>query len=140
MGCRQPANCGRSPRSLDCLPQNTVRKERVNTDTLQPDEDPGSAFHVTALTRTCGAKLQSPRWLSAAIEIAPRERTQGGQLIDLRHRNRVAPPDDERTVADAAIAAGADAVVLKRCLMTDLLPAVDALRAGRRYVSPDLSR
>jgi DNA-binding NarL/FixJ family response regulator len=47
---------------------------------------------------------------------------------------------DERAVADAALSAGADAVVLKRCLSTDLLSAVDALRAGSAYVSPGVSR
>ena len=36
-----------------------------------------------------------------------------------------------RTVAEAALAAGADAVVLKRCLATDLMPAVDAVLAGQ---------
>ncbi len=46
---------------------------------------------------------------------------------------------DERTVAEGALAAGADAVVLKRCLVTDLMPAVNALRAGQRYVSPEFS-
>ena len=46
---------------------------------------------------------------------------------------------DEATVARAALAAGADAVVLKSKLATDLLPAVDALRAGKRYLSPELN-
>ena len=32
-----------------------------------------------------------------------------------------------------------DALILKRCLATDLLSAVDALRAGKRYLSPELS-
>jgi len=36
---------------------------------------------------------------------------------------------DEPTVTQAAFAAGAHAVVLKRALATDLLPAVDALQA-----------
>jgi len=36
---------------------------------------------------------------------------------------------DEPTVEQAALAAGAHAVVLKRALATDLLPAVDALQA-----------
>jgi len=44
---------------------------------------------------------------------------------------------DEPTVAESALAAGADAVVLKRCLATDLLPAVDAVLAGQRYISPE---
>ncbi len=46
---------------------------------------------------------------------------------------------DEATIARAAVAAGADAVVVKSRLATDLLPAVDALRAGTRYVSPEPS-
>jgi DNA-binding NarL/FixJ family response regulator len=46
---------------------------------------------------------------------------------------------DEATVAKAALAAGAEAVVLKSRLATDLLPAVDALLEGRRYMSPELS-
>lgn len=47
---------------------------------------------------------------------------------------------DERTVADSAMAAGAAAVVLKRCLGTDLMPAVDAVLAGQSYVSPGILR
>jgi DNA-binding NarL/FixJ family response regulator len=43
---------------------------------------------------------------------------------------------DEPAVVDAAFAAGADGLVLKRAIATDLLPAVDALLASRRYVSP----
>ncbi len=45
---------------------------------------------------------------------------------------------DEPTVADSALSAGADAVVLKRSLVTDLMPAVDALLAGGRYRSPGM--
>ena len=47
---------------------------------------------------------------------------------------------DERTIAESALAAGAHAVVLKRCLGTDLMPAVDAVLAGNRYLSPGISR
>jgi DNA-binding NarL/FixJ family response regulator len=47
---------------------------------------------------------------------------------------------DEVSVAEAVLGAGAEAVVLKSRLSTDLLPAVDALRAGKRYLSPVLSR
>jgi DNA-binding NarL/FixJ family response regulator len=46
---------------------------------------------------------------------------------------------DEATVAKAALAAGAAGVVLKSKLATDLLPAVEALRAGKRYLSPELN-
>jgi two-component system invasion response regulator UvrY len=47
---------------------------------------------------------------------------------------------DEPSVADCAFAAGAHAVVLKRCLVTDLLPAVDAVLAGERYFSPEIAK
>ena len=43
---------------------------------------------------------------------------------------------DEPTVASSALAAGADGLVFTRAIATDLLPAVDALLAGRRFVSP----
>ena len=46
---------------------------------------------------------------------------------------------DEATVARAAVTAGAAAVVLKSKLATDLLLAVDALRAGNQYLSPELT-
>lgn len=47
---------------------------------------------------------------------------------------------DEPTVAQAALGAGAEGVVLKSKLGTDLLLAVDALRDGRRYMSPELTQ
>ena len=39
---------------------------------------------------------------------------------------------DEESVRSAAMAAGADAFVLKRAIVTDLLPAVEAVRHARR--------
>lgn len=41
----------------------------------------------------------------------------------------------DESVAATALAAGTDGMVLKREIATDLLPAVDALLAGKRYVS-----
>jgi len=46
---------------------------------------------------------------------------------------------DEHTIAEGALAAGAHAVVLKRCMSTDLLPAAEAVLAGRRYLSPGIA-
>jgi DNA-binding NarL/FixJ family response regulator len=43
---------------------------------------------------------------------------------------------DEPAVSAAALAAGADGLVLTRAIANDLLPAVDALLAGRRYFIP----
>jgi two-component system secretion response regulator SsrB len=48
---------------------------------------------------------------------------------------------DEPSVRSAAIAAGADAFVLKRAIATDLLPAVDAVRRGQSVeISTDEGR
>ena len=41
---------------------------------------------------------------------------------------------DEPSVLRSAAAAGADGVVLKRAIATDLLPAVDAILAGGRFI------
>jgi DNA-binding NarL/FixJ family response regulator len=43
---------------------------------------------------------------------------------------------DEPSVSKSAMEAGANAFVLKRAIATDLLPAVDAVLAEQRYVSP----
>jgi DNA-binding NarL/FixJ family response regulator len=43
---------------------------------------------------------------------------------------------DEADVSLGAVDAGADGLVVKRAIATDLLEAVDALLAGRRYISP----
>src|SRR5271156_4771737 len=48
-------------------------------------------------------------------------------------------PHDERTVVAAAIAAGADGLVLKRAIGRDLMPAIDALLAGQRYFDSSLT-
>jgi len=43
---------------------------------------------------------------------------------------------DEPTVTSSLLTAGADGVVLTRSIATDLLPAIDAILAGQRFVSP----
>lgn len=44
---------------------------------------------------------------------------------------------DEPSVANAALRAGAQAVVLKRAIATELLAAVDAVLAGSEYLPPE---
>jgi DNA-binding NarL/FixJ family response regulator len=46
---------------------------------------------------------------------------------------------DELAVAQSVIAAGADGIVLKRSIATDLLPAIESLLGGSRYVSPAIA-
>jgi DNA-binding NarL/FixJ family response regulator len=72
----------------------------------------------------------------------------GGDLTGFLARVSERAPDskvlllsvhDEVTVAECALKAGADGIVLKRSLGTDLMPAVDALLAGERYFSPGIA-
>ena len=61
------------------------------------------------------------------------ERAQGSKILMLTVH-------DEPSVAEAALAAGAVAVVLKRSLATDLMPAVAAVLAGKTYFSPGIHK
>jgi DNA-binding NarL/FixJ family response regulator len=47
---------------------------------------------------------------------------------------------DEEAACSAACDAGASALVLKRDIATDLLPAIDAVLAGRDFFSPGCKR
>jgi DNA-binding NarL/FixJ family response regulator len=86
-----------------------------------------------------GASRLSPALVVVDVSMAQ------GDIRHLLHSIRERAPaakvlllsvHDEPAVATAAFAAGADGLVLKRAIATDLLPAVDALLAGGRYVSP----
>ena len=90
-----------------------------------------------------GAERLSPALVVVDASLAE------GDIADLLHSIRDRAPaakvlllsvHDEPTVAAAAFAAGAEGLVLKRAIATDLLPAVDALLAGRRYISPAAGR
>lgn len=81
-----------------------------------------------------GAERLKPPVVVLELELA------GGDLRSLLKRLRERAPSskilvltvhDERTVIEAALAAGADAVVLKRNLGIDLLPTLDVLLAGK---------
>ncbi len=69
----------------------------------------------------------------------------GGDVNELLHEIREVSPasrvmvltvHDQATVAKLALAAGASSVVLKRCVSSDLLPAIDAVMLGKKFVSP----
>jgi DNA-binding NarL/FixJ family response regulator len=61
------------------------------------------------------------------------------RVADLSPTSRVVvlTVHDEPAVPRLALAAGAHGVVLKRCVGTDLMPAIDAVLQGQRYISPD---
>jgi DNA-binding NarL/FixJ family response regulator len=61
------------------------------------------------------------------------------RVADLSPASRVVvlTVHDEPAVPQLALAAGAHGVVLKRCVGTDFMPAIDAVLQGQRYISPD---
>jgi DNA-binding NarL/FixJ family response regulator len=86
-----------------------------------------------------GAQRLSPALVVVDVSFAE------GDIADLLRSIRDRAPatkilvlsvHDEPAVVDAALAAGADGLVLKRAIASDLLPAVDAVLASRRYISP----
>ena len=79
---------------------------------------PDMAVVDLSLARDCGMD-----WLRAI-----RHRCPGLKVI-------VLSVHDEQSVRCAAIEAGADAFVLKRTIVTDLLPAVETVRAGGSVVA-----
>lgn len=86
-----------------------------------------------------GAQRLGPEFVVVDVALAR------GDIAELLHSIHARAPGakvlllsvhDEPAVVAAAFAAGANGLVLKRAIATDLLPAVDALRAGQRYISP----
>ncbi|MDM0085470.1 response regulator [Variovorax sp. J31P179] len=100
-------------------------------------------FDSVFMVATEAALLEGAERLSPAIVLIDMSLSGGDLGALLRHISALAPDakllllsvHDERTVAEAALAAGADGVVLKRCLATDLMSAVDAVLAGQLYLS-----
>jgi len=88
-----------------------------------------------------GASRLQPRIVVADLSLTP------GEALGFVRRLRAGAPDvkllllsvhDQSSVTQSVIDAGADGVVLKRAIATDLLPGVDRLLAGERYLSPAL--
>jgi DNA-binding NarL/FixJ family response regulator len=86
-----------------------------------------------------GAKRLSPTVVVLDLPLA------GGEVNELLHEIHELSPNsrvivltvhDQATVAKLALAAGASSVVLKRCVSSDFMPAIDAVLLGKEFVSP----
>jgi DNA-binding NarL/FixJ family response regulator len=99
----------------------------------------GTVFMVAdAVSLMEGATRLLPTLVVVDVTLA------GGDLPQLLGRLRERAPSarvlvlsvhDERTIASDALAAGADGLVVKSRIAAELLPAVDAILAGRQFVS-----
>lgn len=103
-----------------------------------------ATFDTVFMVADESSLLEGAERLTPAVVVLDLSLSAGdlpGLLGRLKHRAPSAKilllsVHDERTVIESALAAGADAVVFKRCLASDLMPAVDALLTGGRYRSP----
>jgi DNA-binding NarL/FixJ family response regulator len=89
-----------------------------------------------------GARRLKPAVVIVDLSLVP------GRLREVLHRLRTSAPgcktlllsvQDQASVARFGLDARADGVVLKRAIATDLLPAIDAVLANRRFVSSGIS-
>jgi len=105
-------------------------------------------FDTVFMVATEAALLEGAKRLNPTVVVLDLSLSRG-DLRGLLERIRAYAPaakvvllsvHDERTVAGSALVAGAHAVVLKRSLATDLMPAVDAVLVGQVYVSPEIAQ
>ena len=107
-----------------------------------------TTFEAVVMVADEVSLLESATRLSAALSVVDFSLTRG-EGIGLVRRLRVRCPEmkmivisvqDEPSVSRSVLEAGADGFVLKRAMATDMLPAVDAVLAGLRYVSPEVRK
>lgn len=92
--------------------------------------------------------FESARRLPVALAVVDLSLTRGEGTEVIRRLRNLCPKlnivaisiNDEISLSNAAFDAGANGFVLKRALATDLLPAVDVVMHGDRYVSPAVLR
>jgi DNA-binding NarL/FixJ family response regulator len=101
-------------------------------------------FEVVVMVADEVSLRESARRLKVDVAVVDLSLTRGENL-DLIRRIRIDFPllnlivlsvYDEPSVYRAVLEAGANGFVLKSSIASDLLPAVEALRAGQSYVSP----
>lgn len=102
-----------------------------------------SAFEVVVMVADEASLIASARRLGPALAVVDLSLDRAGSLAWIARLREEAPGGkvivlsvhDESGVARAVLAAGADAFVLKRSIASDLLPAVEAVLAGRSFQS-----
>jgi two-component system secretion response regulator SsrB len=103
----------------------------------------GAKFESVFMVADQGSLLEGAERIQPTVVVAELSLAGGdlrGFLSALRRRAPAAKVllttvHDEPTVITAALSAGADAVVVTRAMATDLLEAVEAILAGKRYAS-----
>ena len=105
-----------------------------------------TVFDVVVVVADETSLLESAKRLSANLAVVDMSLAREDGFGLLRRLHELCPTlklvvisaHDETSVSQSALAAGADGFVLQRTIATDLLPAVDTVRAGQRFVSPSI--
>lgn len=105
-----------------------------------------SAFSTVYLVADIGSLTEGAHRLRPDIVIVDLNISRGDFIGLLKAIKNRAPSSklltmtvhDQPTVATTCLEAGADAVVLKRCIGIELLEAVDTVLNGAFFVSPDI--
>jgi len=103
-----------------------------------------TTFDKVFMVADQGSLMEGAERLRPQVIVVDLSFAQGDSTTLLRNLRERAPAakllllsvHDEPAITSSVLAAGADAFVLKRSIATDLLPAVDAVLAGKRFVSP----
>jgi two-component system NarL family response regulator len=98
--------------------------------------------YVVADLDTLNEGAQRLRPTLVALDVSLAGSGLGASLAAIRERSPATrvlllSVHDQRSIADLALSAGANGIVLKRCAGTDFLAAVDAVTRGEAYISPD---
>jgi DNA-binding NarL/FixJ family response regulator len=101
-----------------------------------------ATFDVVVMVADEASLCESARRMQIALAIVDLSLTRDNGLALLRRIRRLFPElklialsvHMEKHVQEAVIAAGANGLVLKQFIATDLLPAVDSVLAGNRYL------
>ena len=105
-----------------------------------------AVFEVVVMVADETSLFESAKRLPAKLAVLDVSLAGEGGFEVLRRFHKTAPAlklivisaHGQASVGQSALEAGADAFVLQRTISTDLLLAVDAVRAGQRFVSPSV--
>jgi len=105
-----------------------------------------TAFDVVVMVADETSLLESAKRLAANMVVVDMSLAGKDGFVLLRRLRELCPTlqqvvisaHTETSVSQSALAAGADGFVFRRSIATDLLSAVDAVRAGQRFVSPSV--
>lgn len=105
-----------------------------------------TVFEVVVMVADEKSLFESAKRLPATLAVVDASLVGGAGFAVMRRLHEINPAlklivistHDQKSAVQSALDAGADAFVLHRTIANDLMPAVDAVRAGESFVSPSV--